>query len=181
MLLRSRLRFVVAVASLGLLVAPGAAGATKVIAPPGNSGVSQYVEVVPGAGGSVPVGSAGKHGPVLSPAARRRLEASGPSGKALVAFAQQTGVPAEHGKAGAGSGSGPGSSGSSHSPGSSHSASSSSKGAAKGAAQLPAAVPASAIRSGGPAGGGLGWGLYAALGAIVLAGAGFFLVRRRSA
>jgi hypothetical protein len=84
----------VAVAALAALGVPAAAVAKRVIAPPGNSGVGQYVEVVPTAGGGVPLGSAqpGK-GPVLPASTVRRLAASGPNGKALAAFAQSTGTP----------------------------------------------------------------------------------------
>lgn len=84
----------VALAALAALGAPAAAAAARVIAPPGNSGVGQYVEVVPTAGGGVPVGGAqpGK-GPVLPASTVRRLAASGPEGKALAAFAQSTGTP----------------------------------------------------------------------------------------
>jgi hypothetical protein len=84
----------VAVAALAALGAPAAAAAKRVIAPPGNSGVGQYVEVVPTAGGGVPVGGAqpGK-GPVLPASTVHRLAASGPEGKALEAFAQSTGTP----------------------------------------------------------------------------------------
>lgn len=162
MLLRTRLPLAVVVASLGLLAAPGGAGARKVIAPPGNSSVSQYVEVVPGAGGSVPVGSKGGHSPVLSPSERRRLEAAGPSGKALAAFAQQTGVPPSKHTTRAG-------------------AHNSKPAKAHGPLLPGAALAARPVRSSGGTAGGLGWGLFAALGAILLAGLGFVLVRLRAA
>lgn len=154
-------------ASLG--VAP-LASASRVIAPPGNAGVGQYVEVVPGAGGSTPVGSHSSHGPVLTAAQRQRLEASGSSGRALAAFAQRTGVAHSHTSLDASSGSGRsgkggqrGTAGGSAEAGMSHS--------------LPAAVD-SATRS---AGGGLGWGLFAAIGGIALAAAGLAVARRRAA
>lgn len=154
------------------LAVPQSADASRVIAPPGNSGVSQYVEVVPGAGGSTPVGSHPAHGPVLTPAQRERLEAAGRSGKALASFVQQTGVAngkgssassasrahgqGRHGKAGGGAGSGSSSGGSGGS--------------------LAPAVPASSTK----AATGLGWGLPAALGAIALAAAGIAVLRRRA-
>lgn len=171
MLVRSGLPVALAVASLGFLGIPGVAAASKVIAPPGNSGVSQYVEVVPGAGGSVPVGAGGSHGPVLSPSARRRLEAAGASGKALAAFAQRTGVTTAPDKSGRGVGNAAG-----RSHGSSHSAGSSSKGSPV----LPAGVLA-ARNAHSSSGGGIGWGLPAALASILLAGLGLFFVRRRTA
>lgn len=156
------LRLPVAVACVGLLGLPSVASATKVIAPPGNSGVSQYVEVVPGASGSVPVGTGGSHGPVLSAAQRHSLEAAGSSGKALAAFAQQTGVPRSKLTAsGAGTHKG--------------------AGAGKHGSSLPgAALAAAPVRSTAATGGGLGWGFYAALGAILLAGLGLLLARNRA-
>jgi hypothetical protein len=76
------------------LLGASAAQASRVIAPPGNSGVSQYVEVVPSAGGGSPTGSAGhKQGPVLSPSTQHKLTSSGGEGRSLAAFAQSTGVP----------------------------------------------------------------------------------------
>jgi hypothetical protein len=159
----SRLPVALAAATLALLGAPGSAAASRVIAPPGNSGVSQYVEVVPGANGSTPVGATTSHGPVLSAAQRKSLEAAGAAGKALAAFTQQTGVsrakPAS-------------------SPTGKHSASSHTTHGST----LPGGTFASSpVRHAAAAGGGLGWGLYAALGAILLAGLGFVLVRRRAA
>jgi hypothetical protein len=82
----------VLVACAALLVgAPASAGATRVIAPPGNSGVGQYVEVVPTAGGGAPVGSA-QHGegPALPASTVRMLGALGPDGKALVGLVKNT-------------------------------------------------------------------------------------------
>lgn len=144
------------------------ASASRVIAPPGNAGVGQYVEVVPGAGGSSPVGARSSHGPVLTPAQRRHLEASGSSGKALAAFVQQTGVARSRASSHPSSGVGQaGKSGGAHGAAAKTGMSSS----------LPAAVPESATHS---AGGGLGWGLFAALGAIALAASGLAIARRRT-
>jgi hypothetical protein len=150
-----RLFVLLAAVTTAPLGAPAGAAASKTIAPPGNSGVGQYVEVIPGSGGPVPVGSSPNHGPVLSASARRRLEASGPAGKAVASFVQQTGVPhakpvaTRHGAPAAGHGT-----------------------------PLPGATP---VRAAGSVGGGLGWGLPAALGAIVLAGLGILIARRRAA
>jgi hypothetical protein len=140
-----------AIATL-LLGAPSGALASKTIAPPGNSGVGQYVEVIPGSGGPAPVGFSPNHGAVLSASARRRLEASGPAGKAVASFVQQTGTP--HAKHAHGS------------PAPAHGLS---------------ALGATAVRAAGSVGGGLGWGLPAALSAIVLAGLGILIARRRAA
>ena len=151
----SRLFALLAAIAAAPLGAPAGAAASKTIAPPGNSGVGQYVEVIPGSGGPAPVGSSPNHGPVLSASARHRLEASGPAGKAVASFVQQTGtprakhVPTRHGAPTAGHGT-----------------------------PLPGAT---SVRAAGSAGGGLGWGLPAALGAIVLAGLGLLIVRRRAA
>src|ERR1039458_7728279 len=141
-----RLPAVLAAIATLLLGAPSGASASKTIAPPGNSGVGQYVEVIPGSGGPVPVGSSPSHGPVLSASARRRLEASGPAGRAGASFVQQTGVP--HAK---------------------HAATHHGAPAAGHGTPIPGAT---AVRAAGSVGGGLGWGLPAALGAIVLAGLG---------
>jgi hypothetical protein len=157
-----------AAASL-LLAAP--ASARKVIAPPGNAGVGQYVEVVPGAGGSTPVGSHSSHGPVLTPGQRQRLEAAGRSGKALASFVQRTGV--ARGKASSSPSHAGAQAEHGHMPGAGRGSSNGGSGGS-----LPSAVPASATRS---AGGGLGWGLPAALGAIAFAAAGIALARRRAA
>lgn len=159
----------VSLAAASLLL-PGPASARRVIAPPGNAGVGQYVEVVPGAGGSTPVGSHSSHGPVLTLGQRQRLEAAGRSGKALASFVQRTGVAS--GKASSSSHAGA-QGGHGHTPGSGRG---SSNGGSAGS--LPSAVPASATRSGG---GGLGWGLPATLGAIAFAAAGIALARRRAA
>jgi len=148
-----RLCVLLAAVTTALLGAPAGAAASKTIAPPGNSGVGQYVEVIPGSSGPVPVGSSPNHGPVLSASARHRLEASGPAGKAVASFVQQTGTPhakhatTHHGAPAAGHGT-----------------------------ALPGATP---VRAAGSVGGGLGWGLPAALGAILVAGMGSLLIRRR--
>lgn len=143
-----------------LLGTPAWAAASKTIAPPGNSGVSQYVEVVPGAGGSMPLGASAVHGPVLSAAQRRRLEAAGSSGRALAAFTQRTGV--------------------AHSKQAVPSARAHRGAPAHGSSLPGAALAAGPARSTAGTGGGLGWGLPAALGAVVLAGLGILIARRRA-
>src|SRR5207245_928625 len=93
-------------------------------APPGNSGVGEYLETVPGAGGNTPIGKHGGgrsnatlgRGGALSPAAQRALDALGPDGKAAAGVAQQTApgaaTPGSGGAAGGGgSGAGGGSNG----------------------------------------------------------------------
>jgi hypothetical protein len=71
------------------------AGAAQV-APPGNSGVNQYSETLPGAGGDQPSsdpgggGGAGNRGSSLSPKAKRALEEQGPTGAAVAGLASRT-------------------------------------------------------------------------------------------
>jgi hypothetical protein len=156
-MLATRTLAAVALAALAALGAPAAAAAARVIAPPGNSGVGQYVEVVPTAGGGVPVGGAqpGK-GPVLPASTVRRLTASGPEGKALAAFAQSTGTPTGSGA---------------HRP--SSAAKQPSPSGLRSSAQYP-------VLRGTPHGsaGGLGLGLPLVLGAIALVGAALAVGRR---
>jgi hypothetical protein len=87
------------------LVAPAAAGAQAV--PPGNSGVDQYQESIPGAGGNRPTGpSAGPGkasgagnssggavsggGSRIAPSTAKQLDKLGPDGKATAAIAGAT-------------------------------------------------------------------------------------------
>jgi hypothetical protein len=151
----SRTLTAVAGAALVAVGAPASATAAKVIAPPGNSGVGQYVEVVPTAGGGVPVGTAkpGK-GPVLPGATERRLAASGAEGRALAAFAQSTGTPTG-----------------SHRP---------SPAKQPTGLKLSGLYPAVREAPHGP-GGGLGLGLPLALGAAALAAAAVVVGRRMRA
>jgi hypothetical protein len=139
-----------------LLGAPAPALASRVIAPPGNSGVGQYVEVVPTAGGGSPVGSPSHGQGTLPSGTVKRLNGLGPEGKAVAAFAQQTGTPrtARHG--GSATPSKPSSNG--------------------GPQVLP---PTSGLRA-TPAGsvGGLGAGLPIVLGALALTAAAVAVGRR---
>ncbi len=86
---------VIATCALG---APGAAlGAPKrpkYLAPPGNSAVSQYLEVVPTAGGSEPPRSGGAgHTPTLSSGQRHVLSRYGGEGRTLIAIVAATAPP----------------------------------------------------------------------------------------
>jgi hypothetical protein len=67
---------------------PGAATGQETVAPPGNSGVDQYLEVVPGARGERPPGRTGR--PALSPQAQRELEQHGQSGSDLARIVDAT-------------------------------------------------------------------------------------------
>ncbi len=77
-----------------LVLAAPAMAQDEVIAPPGNSGVEEYLEVVPGAGGDKPAnGAKGGNTAAPSPAAAlgsgnaKALEAKGSDGKAAAAAA----------------------------------------------------------------------------------------------
>jgi hypothetical protein len=86
--------------SLALLLlwifVPGAAYAQRSEAPPGNSGVEEYLEVVPGGGGDRPSERLGKpsRGVQLSPRAKRALSGEGPAGEAAARAAESTSHPA---------------------------------------------------------------------------------------
>jgi hypothetical protein len=77
---------------LAALAFPASSMAAQV-APPGNSGVSEYRESIPSAGGNTPT-SGGKHGnhggAPLSRHAQRALRAQGPSGLAAARLAAAT-------------------------------------------------------------------------------------------
>ena len=102
-----------ALALIAVLAVPGSAvakGGTTTIAPPGNSGVSQYVETVPTAHGGQPTssvhnrggGSSHSGGPgggagggsgsgsTISPSTQRALASQGATGAAAAAFIQAT-------------------------------------------------------------------------------------------
>ena len=89
------------IALLASLVLPASALATtRTIAPPGNSGVSQYQEDVPTAKGNRPsntiVPGGGKHGPgsssgALSSSTLRALDKQGSAGRRAAALAEATG------------------------------------------------------------------------------------------
>lgn len=96
----------IAAACLVLLAIPQAAAAQRTNAPPGWSGIDQYLETVPGAGGNHPSGEVaprrggGGQGPPLSPSTRRGLSAQGEPGRAATRFAEQS-APRRRGTAGA--------------------------------------------------------------------------------
>lgn len=79
------MRLLLALAAL-LLAAPAVASAQTVNAPPGNSGISQYLEVVPAASGGKPTKAIRKSG-VTPPAA---LQRAGRDGERLAAIAAGT-------------------------------------------------------------------------------------------
>jgi hypothetical protein len=70
-----------------VVAAPAAAQTTN--APPGNSGLSQYLEVVPGSSGNTS-SRGGKPKKALSAHAAAALAASGDTGQSLAAFSSKT-------------------------------------------------------------------------------------------
>ena len=70
------------------------ASSRATVAPPGDSGITQYLEVVPTPAGASPPGAGGGHGPVLSNAQRQRLDARGADGRTLAAVVDATAPPA---------------------------------------------------------------------------------------
>jgi hypothetical protein len=67
---------------------------TRTVAPPGDSGLSQYLEVVPTAQGPSPPGvggpGSGGHAGALTTSQQRQLNALGPSGRTLVGVVEAT-------------------------------------------------------------------------------------------
>jgi hypothetical protein len=77
-----------AIAAVGLL--PSAAEAGSLV-PPGNSGVNQYQETLPGPGGQeLPPGASPSPAKILGPAKAHRLEQLGSAGSAAAALAAAT-------------------------------------------------------------------------------------------
>jgi hypothetical protein len=80
---------------LALIPAAASAAGTNCQAPAGTSGIDQYCEVLPGAGGS---GSSGHHkkkaASPVSPKTTRDLEHQGTAGAAILALTQSGGAPA---------------------------------------------------------------------------------------
>lgn len=154
----------IVLATLALCLLPSSAAARHVIAPPGNAGVEQYVEVVPGAEGNEPVDAHSGKGDAISQSTQRHLEALGPEGKADASFAKATGSSKgrrDEGKGHSGK----------HAAGGGRTA----KGGDSGTTGTPnAGQPAQTA-----AGGGIGIGLPLALALIALLALGGGLLRRR--
>jgi len=88
----------VCLACLLTLILAAPASAQKQIAPPGNGGVDEYLETVPGAGGNRPVDRNGRpNRGGLTPSARRKLAALGKDGRSAAALAAAT-APARDGR-----------------------------------------------------------------------------------
>jgi hypothetical protein len=77
----------------------------KYLAPPGNSAVSQYLEVVPSAAGPAPPRSGAKPSSTLSPAEQRKLAALGVEGRVLANVVAATTPPTANSALGTGLGS----------------------------------------------------------------------------
>ncbi len=83
-----------AAGAVGASAAQAAArpGHPKYLAPPGNSALSQYLEVVPSAGGAAPPRTGAKP-TVLSAGQRRRLDQLGAPGRTLESVVAATSIP----------------------------------------------------------------------------------------
>src|SRR5580704_15333692 len=106
-LIRHRLTLSLATAAAAVALALPAGAMAGTCAPPGNSGVNQYVEVVPGVGCNHPStgpgsGNSGTGGGHLSSGTSHQLAAAGSTGHAVQALVASSGT-------GTGSGSGSGS------------------------------------------------------------------------
>ena len=120
--MRYRTRIVL-LALLAIAAPATAVAKTKTVAPPGDSGLNQYLEVVPTAQGPTPPGGGGPGGggrSALTATQQRQLNALGPGGRTLAAVVEATapqslGVPEANraaspsaGAAGGAGGAGPG-------------------------------------------------------------------------
>lgn len=83
---------------LALLLLAVPAAAQQVNAPPGNAGVDEYLETVPGAGGNRPSDAGADRSP-LTPGARSELERQGADGRAAAELAEREGPAADKGSA----------------------------------------------------------------------------------
>ncbi len=84
------MRRVVVLGLLALLAPAAPATAQRQVAPPGNAGVDEYLETVPGPDGNSPVDRNRRDRRALDPAVRRRLEAAGPEGRVAADVAEAT-------------------------------------------------------------------------------------------
>jgi hypothetical protein len=91
-----RLRAAAITTVLALALPAAALGAGKT-APPGNSGIDEYVESVTGAGGNVTFIGKGHKSRKLNRKTSRQLQSRGRDGRALQTFVAQTAPPAPPG------------------------------------------------------------------------------------
>jgi hypothetical protein len=174
--------------ALVLALAPAASAHRRTLAPPGNSGVSQYVETVPTSGGGRPTntvhpsgspGSSSGQGTAVSPQTARALTRSGPAGAAAVALAQATAPPGVHGRGSGPNGSARARRGHGHHSSSAAAPAGGGGGSGGGGASPLGSVVKALTNSGSGGGGGLGPALPAILIACGLAAVGALLVRLR--
>jgi len=81
-----------AIAAL-VFAAPATARTRATVAPPGASGIAQYLEVVPTAAGPTPPDPTAGNGGALTAAQRRRLAGLGPDGRTLASVIAATSPP----------------------------------------------------------------------------------------
>src|SRR4051794_11393696 len=97
--MRTASKAVLTLACLLALCAPSPALAkNKIHAPPGNSGVDEYLEVVPGGGGNRPASKPGGSNGALNGKARRALRSYGSDGRAAANLAAATADPSSGGR-----------------------------------------------------------------------------------
>jgi hypothetical protein len=165
------------------LVLPATAWATggATVAPPGQSGIAQYLEVVPSAAGARPPGAGGGNGGAgaaqggaLTDTQRHRLDGLGPDGRSLAAVIDAT-APQQAAPAAATGTASP--SGRPEAPGAYASGSSGGRPLSSGSSGSPASLLLDAV--GGHDGGGLGPSLPAFMLVSALGVAGAYAVRRR--
>jgi hypothetical protein len=165
-----RLALVICIAACVALPASAAAkNHPRYLTPPGNSGITQYSEVVPSAGGNTPTSGHPAAPPSQAPpAARHALAGSGKSRQELLGFVASTAPPAaaKHSSKHGGSGSSPGR----------HAVSAASAANPSGSSGLASFVKSLAGSGGGS--GGMGLILPLILGATLLGAVGAWARRR---
>jgi len=174
-------------ASLAALAIPGSAFAGS-CAPPGNSGVDQYFETVPGAGCNQPPGGHHHHGKGLSPSTNRHLASQGGAGRAVQNLVNSSGTAGISSGGGAlpSTGGNPGAGGNGRTGGSGHGASGGKNGAAGANPSAPTASGRSLVSAilhpilSGSNSGGLGIVLPLLLGGLLVLAVVGLLRRRRS-
>jgi hypothetical protein len=170
--MRTAIKLTLTLACLVLACAPTSALAKNTThAPPGNSGVQEYLEVVPGGGGNRPAAKLKRSPHALNGKARGALGSYGRDGRAAANLAEVTSDPA--GRGGSGSGRS-GTKGGKSAGGKNGAASLSAKDSGSGDSGVLGALKRVATRIGGD---GLGVGLPLLL-LVVLVG-GVLLARRR--
>jgi hypothetical protein len=173
----------IAVVAVALPAAASARGCTHSIAPPGNSGVNQYVETVPTAGGGCPtstIHSGGTHGGAVSPGTTHALSSLGANGRGAAAFADATGTVRARTSQVRASQKHKGSSSHSQTTLGGPSGGSGGSGGNSGSGGSPASAVIKTL-SGSGGGGGLGVLLPIILAAVAVAAAGLAVTRRRTA